>query len=417
MADELNTSNATPAPEAPTTSANTNPSAPAASQGVAPTTEAAQPEQRRDTIARVLADKRAEGGDTSLRDRLIAEGKIRPAAEKPATQIGAKPGDRSRDGQGRFAGGVKAGAVTPAGTPNATATIAAPAQTAAAPERPALPKWLAKDLEPVWNQGQPELLASFLKYGEDAHRGVEKHKSAAQQHESLMAEFKPYEQIMRAENATPQTAIRGLLKTSAILRTGDPAQKAHVVAQTMQQFGVSLPQLAQMFGAQIMDAHGQPIQQPQLDPQVLALRQELNSLKGSIQSQQQAAQQAETARVAKIAESFGKERPHYEQLKPQIGRILSAGLVEDAEAKSDIEILQAAYDIALRMNPTLHEQHLAQERERAAQAERDKANQAAQASRAAAVQVRGAPGSPSLPAVDPKDRRSAIRHAIAVHSR
>lgn len=403
MADEtVIESNAPAAPEssATPTSAPQAPSVPAA--GASTQSEAAKPETRRDTIARALADKKAETGDTELRDRLIKEGKIKPAS--PAKQAAAA--QMLRD-NGKFAG--KAPAPAAAVAPQ---VLAAPAPTP-------LPKWLKKELEPHWMKAPPELQQSFVKYGEDASKGIEKYKTEAATAQAFMKELAPFEQMVRADGGTLQTAVKSMLGIAQQLRTGSPQDKAMLVARTMQQYGVPFEHIAHAFGVRLTDANGQQIQPsfPQTDPQIAALMREVHSLRGSIQSREQAAQAAEDARVAKIAESFGKDRPHYEELKPQIAGILNGGLVSGAETMSETEILQAAYDMALRLNPTLYEQHLAQERERAAQAERDKANQAAQASRAAAVQVRGAPGSASLPAVDPKDRRSAIRHAIALHSR
>lgn len=406
MADETVVQpNAPAAPESSTPPPTTQASVPGAA-GASPSSEPAKPEQRRDTIARALADKKAETGDTGLRDRLIAEGKIKPAS--PAKQAAAAQMLRDR---GKFTGKAPE-------QPVATQGAALPVETAP-PQFPPLPKWLKKELEPVWQKGPPELLQAFSKYGEDATKGIEKYKGEATQAQALLNEFKPFEQMIRAEGGTPQTAIRSLLQISSQLRTGSPQDKAQLVAQTMKQYGVPFEHIAQMFGVRLTDANGQPVQSsiPQTDPQIAALMREVNTLKGSIQSREQAAQAAEDARIAKIAEAFGKDRPHFEDLKPQIAGLISGGLVQGMDTMSESEILNAAYDMALRLNPALYEQHLAQERERAAQAERDKANQAAQTSRAAAVQVRGAPGSKSLPAVDPKDRRSAIRHAIALHQR
>lgn len=405
MADEtVIESNAPAAPESSVTPPPVTtpaPSVPAAGASTAPS-EPAKPESRRDTITRALADKKAQDGDTALRDRLIAEGKIKPAS--PAKQQAAAQMLRDK---GKFVGKAPEQAAA-AGAPEAPAAASVP-----------LPKWLKKELEGEWGKAPQTLQQAFVKYGEDASKGIEKYKTEAATASAFMRDLQPFEQMVRAEGGTMQTAVKNMLQIASQLRAGSPQEKAQLVARTMQQYGVPFEHIAQMFGVKLTDASGQPVNVniPQQDPQLAALMREVQTLKGSIQSQQQATQQAEDARVAQALDAFAKDHPHYEQLKPQIARIINGGLVPDFETKSYSEILQEAHDMALRLTPDLYEQHLAQERERAAQAEREKANQAAALSRQAAVQVKGAPGGKSLPTVDPKDRRTAIRHAIALHSR
>jgi hypothetical protein len=395
------------APAAPESS--TPPPTPAASvpgaAGASTTTEAAQPESRRDTITRALADKKAEVGDTGLRDRLIAEGKIKPAS--PAKQAAAAQMLRDK---GKF---VAKAPDTP------QAPVQQPAFAPEVPQAVPLPKWLKKELEGEWTKAPLPLQQAFAKYGDDATKGIDKWRSEAEKASAFMRELQPFEQMVRSEGGTIQTAVKSMLQIASQLRTGSPQDKASLVAQTMRQYGVPFEHIAHAFGVRLTDANGQPVQPSfqQQDPQVAALMREMQSIKGSIQSRQQAEQAELDARAAKAAESLARELPHFEELKPQIAKVIQGGLVEGMDSMSEAEIYKAAHGIALRLNPDLYEQNLAQERERAAQAERDKANQVAQASRAAAVQVRGAPGSKSLPDVTPGDRRSAIRHAIALHTR
>lgn len=354
------------------------------------------PVSRKEVIAETLAKDADTKGDTSVRQRLIEQGLIKPRGAHAAVQ--------PRTEQGKFAPGKPLAKAAPA-------PVAAPAP-AAAPAIPSMPKWLAKELEPHWTQGKPELLNAFLKYGEDANRGIEKYKTEAQ---SLIGEFAPYEQMLRAENATPQTAIRSLMGTAQLLRQGQPQQKAQAVAQMIRQFQIPFEHVAQSLGVQMQGADGNPVQMPQQDPMLAQLMQRVESMQNQFQLSQQAAQEAENARLLRITETFGKDRPHYEALLPAIVGLINGGLVERG-GRTEMEILQEAYDKALRLNPELYEQHLASEREKAAQAERAKANQQAQLSRSAAVQVKGAPGGPTVQKFDPKDRRAVLRAAIAAHT-
>lgn len=394
----------TPAPGAESSSTppptGTQPASPGAVSAPETKAEPSAPLPRREVIAEAMAKKAEKDGDASVRQKLIDKGLIKPA--QPGAR-GAHAAHQPRD-QGKFAG--------PPAKPNGAAQQA-PQVTQAQPapiQRPPLPKYLKKELEGMWNEANPDLLKAFSQYGEDATRGIEKYKLSAQSYEALAKEFQPYQALIQAEGGNPQVVVRNLLSTASSLRTGTPYEKAQLVARIMQSYGIPQEHVAQMFG---QAQQGQPpVAQP--DQQVQALYQRINQLEQAWQGQSQATQEAETQRIHKIAESFAKDRPHYEELRPQIARLINGGLIE---GNSELEILGNAYDAALRLNPALFEQHLSAEREKAAAAERDKANQQAQASRAAAVQVKGAPGGVSLPAIDPKDRRTAIRHAIAVHTR
>lgn len=306
---------------------------------------------RREVITRIVAEHSDDG--SSLRDKMIAAGKIKPGQQRQRPQEAPRPS---------------------APQPQATPTGALP-----------LPKWLKKELEGEWGKASPTLQQAFAKYGEDAGRGIDRYRTAAQAHEAMMSELAPYDQMIRAEGGTPQTAVRNLLQVAAQLRNGSPQDKAMLVARTMQQYGVPFEHVAQMFGSQ---------------------------------QHSQSADHMADQRAAAAIEAFAQQgRPGFDGLRPQIARLIQGGLVEGSDHKSEMEILDAAYELALRMHPGVQQQMIAAERERAIQEERDKANRVARVSRAAAVQVSGAPGSASLPPVDPKDRRSAIRRAIALHTR
>ncbi len=371
------------APEASTPPPSAEPSAPAAAVAVP---EA--PKTRREVIERAVKASQTPADGKTLREKMIENGTIRPAGEKP------------RAPDGKFVAGTPAApkaAIQAAAAPAA----ALPAASALAPIP--LPKALKAELGAVWGKTDRAMQEAVAKYVEDASKGIEIHRTKANQADAILAEFKPYEALLRSEGGTPQRAIRDLLNTSYVLRTGTPQQKAMLVAQTMQNFGIPVETLAQV----LQGGGAQP--QGGADPRYEQLERQVQSFKTLLNQQQE-------RQYTSIADSFGRDKAHWELLKPHVAGILSRGEIQGAETMSELEILDAAYKQALQQYPVISSADAEAQRQTALKAERDKANALAAASRAAAVQVTGAPGGAAAAAFDPKDRRSVLRHALAART-
>lgn len=305
-------------------------------------------------------------------------------AEVMATKTAAPaiPLPRPRDPSGKFA-------------PNAP-TFPTPAV-----QRPDMPKSLKQDLIPHWNAAPVELVNAVHQRELDHEKGVAQLKQKAQEADELLNEFKPYEWILRNEGATPKTAISSLLQTAAILRTGTPQQKAQSVAAVMHQFGIPVAHIQQIMGG----APGSP----PVDPQYNALSAEVAQLKQSLTERQQRDRQDSESRALAAIQQFAKdpEHVHFEAVQDRMLAFLQAPQVlgVDTANMNDQEKLKLAYDMAIRLDPTLSAQVLA------AQQAKDKAKQVTQA-KAAAVQVKGAPASGPGPVINPKDRRAIIANAF-----
>lgn len=279
-------------------------------------------------------------------------------------------------------------------------------------QRPPMPKSLRKELEPHWQQAPKELIEAFIQRDLDAERGITQYKSKAEQADALLSEFQPYEWLLRQEGATPQSAVKPLLQTAALLRTGTPAQKAQAVAQTMQQFGIPLEHIASLFGQGHAPASLS-------DPSINALHQEVQNLRQFIAQTTQQQEQGQTQRALSVIKQFSADpkNAHLPQVQDAMMAILqspqrSLFLGNDFEVLSEREKLDRAYAWAVRQDPQLSQQIAAQQQADAERERREKAQQAANVAKAAAVQVRGAPGAPPQPAVNSNDRRSVIANAL-----
>ncbi len=335
------------APEAPVAPA-VEPQAPAA-----PST----PETRREVIARAMAQPPREGRAPRPR---FEDGKFAPA--QPAPQTPAFPTTETQ-----------------------------------APKPPAMPKSLRLELQPHWEKTPAELQAAINQREADYERGVQPLKEKARFADELQNEFKPYEHMLRAEGGTPQLAIRELLKTAAIFRSGNPGLKVQAVAQIMQQFGIPLEHLQQVFSGSV------PIQpQAPRDPQISQLTQQVEQLT-------QAQQRREEMRAQSIIREFAAnpEHKHFDAVSERMSQLLAAPhLMGATEEMSESEKLKLAYDTAIRLDPTVYQQVMSEQQTRA-QAQ----NRVAQAKNAA-VQIKGAPTAAPGSKPDPKNRREIIKNAI-----
>lgn len=351
--------------------------APAVTQAPAPAAEnaaPAEPQSRRDVIAAAM---RARDG----------------------TNRGQHATRQPRE-QGKFAGPPEA-AQKPAQAPQANAEPAAPRP------RPALLKSLKRDLEPHWNNAPQELVEAFAEREAAFEKGAQQWQSKAQVADAILEQFRPYEQMLRAEGATPQTAIAPLLQTAAILRTGSPMQKAQSVAQVIHQFGVPLEQVQAILGGQ-----------QAVDPNYSHLAQQVQSLQQTWQQAQQQQEQVQTQRALTVIQQFAAENAHFEQAQPKMLALLQAPEVfreltgQDPTYLSEREKLTLAYKTVLSADPVLSQQALAQQQAEAQRQLRERSQQAANVAKAAAVQVRGAPGAPVVTTANPTDRRSVIANAL-----
>ncbi len=380
-----------PAPEA----ATPPPAPPAASEPSAPgaaaaTEKAPDPKDRAGVIRAALKAQAAPVEGKSLRDQMIEKGVIKPAGERP------------RAPDGKFTANAVATPL-PAKAPALAPGIAggpAPAKPQAIP----LPKALKAELAEHWGKTPAEVQAAVDKYVKDASKGIENYKGRAEVGDKMLAEFKPYEAILRAEGGTPETALRQFLNTAYMLRQGTQAQKADLVARTMQAYGIAPEHVA----AALQGAPQAGIA-PE-NPMLAQLAAQVQSLSQALNGQQERSYTA-------IADNFGRDKPHWDLLKPHVAAVLARGGVEGADAMSEVEILNAAYTQVLQQYPVMMQQDAEAQKAAALKAERDKANAAAQAARAASVQVTGAPGAAAAPAFDPKDRRSVLAHALRTAAR
>ena len=350
-------------------------------------------------------EEKGASESSSVRDDLLAAmkevGGDDEIAQTP-THEEPKEDSRTRDESGRFVAKQDKtvdveGSPPPVKTANHEGT-GEPSQAAHPPsgvpgdlpksgtELAAAPPSWSNAVKAKWPTLDPEVRSEILKREADVHRGFTKNDEERNFGKEMRQVVAPYEAIIRAAGGTIPGAVADVLNTAYILRTADPQTKAHTIAQVCQQYGIDLKLVAQPQG--------------EINPQVAALQQELQRLKGEwTQRQQQERQQLEQ-QVLNAVESFGQDpkHPHFQAVSAHMGALMQAGEAKDMEQ---------AYEMAVWARPDLRAQLLAAQtaQQTAAQQTRQRTEKA----RAKAVSVRGGPGGFTPPTVNPN---ASVRESL-----
>jgi hypothetical protein len=325
--------------------------------------------------------------ERSIRNELIAardevEKRETVTPEQPATkEVASEPiaEERPRDDHGRFAPKVEpepqpaVAALESAAPPVKEPEPVAPVQTVglAAP-----PAW-SHATKAKWNELPAEVQQEIVKRELDVRKQVARMDDERAFGRELQRVIAPYEPIIRAEGGTPAAAVQDLLNTAYILRTGDPATKARLFAETAQRFGVDLSTLGQ---------------QQQMDPTVANLQREIAQLKATYQQQQQTEQQRAEQQALQTIEAFKSDpgHPHFDAVQAEMSALITAGAAKD---------LAQAYDMALWARPDLRQQLIAAQTANLKTS--DDKRQKVDKARTKGVSVRGGPGGVTPPAPNP----------------
>jgi len=198
------------------------------------------------------------------------------------------------------------------------------------------PKSMPKDLaDKHWAALPPEVQAWTQKRDADYEAGISRYRDRAAVADRMEAAFAPYQQTLQRLGAQPEQAIGELLSVDHILRNGQPAEKAAMLVQIAQRFGVPLDHLAQV----------SPTHQ-----QMLAQAQRLHGYEAqqSAAARVQAQREFDTLTSEVVKFSDGKE--HFGAVEQEMLAAIPT-VNQQMPNASPQEKLQRAYDIAIYANP------------------------------------------------------------------
>lgn len=351
-------------------------------------------------VAAQGGEEEAAPVETPVVETEAAPEPVEPVEAAPAEDVATeeKPrADRVRAPDGKFAKAPKstqkpAAKASPAPAAPPPAVAPSPGASAAAPLEPAKPA--APKVKPP-QSWRPDLREKFSALPEEVQAEIDRREREIAQGLQETAPARKFQQDFQQTVAAyapilgnePVKAIGGLLQSVHALQYGPPLQKAQLVAQIIKGNGVDIQTLAQLLDGQ------QPAQQPgAIDPESL-LQQAEQRVMQRMQAQQQ--QQVQTKAQQEFAEFVASGKAEFlEDVKPQMGRLLQAGLAKN---------LEEAYNAAVKLNPQVYA--VVQQREAAKQA--NAATASTQRARAASVSVKSQPAGVSAP-----QQATSIRGAL-----
>lgn len=231
------------------------------------------------------------------------------------------------------------------------------------------PVALSGAIKAKWNELPADVRAEWKKREDDIHRMMTAKDGELNLGRSVKEIAAPYEAVIRAEGGTVESAFKDLLNTSYVLRAGSPMQKAQIIAQAVQQFGVDLSLVSG---------------QPQQGGNMTAIQQEINYLRQQadpIRIKTELQEEMQRDKIATEIQAFAANpaNVHFETVKSAMGSLIVTGRAKD---------LQEAYEMAIWSDPSIRCDLL--KAQQAQEAEKKKAEMAAK--KKASASVAGSPG-------------------------
>ena len=278
-----------------------------------------------------------------------------------------------------------------------------PEQPEEQPEIGDIPKpttW-KKDLLPLWDKiAKGETLTKeeskkhleYLNQRENEFKkGVSVYKAEAERAKALEEAINPFVPELQAQGISPSAWINNLGRAHMTLVRGTPEQKIQMFHRLAQDYGVNLNQSNEP--QQPVDAYTQQLMQ-----QLYQVNQEVSSIKGRFEMEEQQRLNNEIERVRSNKERF----PHFDMVREEMAQLLELGKAPD---------LETAYAKAVRLNDEVW----AVEQERLLSNAKKQASQAQQVAKAKATAVSPKSVTPNgtQAKVEAKDRRSLLMAQMA----
>ena len=240
-----------------------------------------------------------------------------------------------------------------------------------------------KDYHDAWQTADDRLKEYAWQREEQMKAGVQPLMEKAKLADQFQEVLNPYMDTIRGLNIEPTQAVKALMEADHALRFSDPQQKQQLFMRLAQQYGVTL---------------GGELQQQPFDPNISALQQELNRVRGEVMSWKEQQEQVQNQSLLGEINSFAMKAEHFEEARPTMISLLQSGVAAT---------LEEAYEKAIRLDDNLYQQVQQSRQAQADTQQKVVANQAAKKARAAAVSVRSAaPGATT--ATKAQDRRSML---------
>jgi hypothetical protein len=258
-----------------------------------------------------------------------------------------------------------------------------------------------KDLLPLWDKiAKGETLTKdeskkhleYLNQRENEFKkGVSVYKAEAERAKALEEAINPFVPELQSQGIHPAAWINNLGRAHMMLVKGTPQQKREMFHTLARDYGVNLNESNEP--QQPVDAYTQQLMQ-----QLYQVNQEVSTIKGRFEQEEQARLSNEIERVRSDKERF----PHFDLVREEMAQLLELGKAQN---------LETAYTKAVRMNDEVW----AVEQERLLSSAKKQASQSQQVARAKATAVSPKSVTPNgtQAKVEAKDRRSLLMAGLA----
>lgn len=236
-------------------------------------------------------------------------------------------------------------------------------------------------------------------------RFVEQTSQARNYATAINNELAPFQAMIRAEGGNDVTAVRSLLQTAYHLRTANPQAKAQMVAQMILQHGIDPNLLDQSLAAALQGRQAQP----QNDPTMSYVQQQLKPIQdffGQLQQRQQQVEQDLSRQVQTDLATFAADPKNefYADVSPIMGDILATATANGMQMS-----LQDAYTRATLAHPSIST--IVMNRQMSQRGAQQTAATRRARNASASLPSGGAPSGAADAGTKPANRRSALEAA------
>lgn len=234
-----------------------------------------------------------------------------------------------------------------------------------------------------WDKLPPAVQQEVLKREEDIFKGIEGYKQDAAFGKNVQSVLAPYDNVMKQYNIDPIRQVGDMMNAHYTLALGTEEQKHALFRQVAADYNIDLNKV---FG---VSADGQ---QPYTDPEVAALRAELNSVKSVTTTIQQERTKQQQVAIESEVSQFAAD-PANIYFKDVVKDM--AHLIQTNQAAS----VKDAYEKAIWNNPAVRAREIDRiQADKSAKAAKDAEAKAAAAKRALGANVRSSAKSGSAAA-------------------
>lgn len=290
------------------------------------------------------ATKEAEGESDAQPE---VEGEPVPDAggDEPTT-AGGKESGKGKEGDGAGEESAPAKFLPPEGEGGGGGEEPAPK---AEPEERVPVAWRG-GAKAKWAEVPQEVRQEVLKREKEVNAVLQQTARSRKFEDAFQRTVAPFQSFMAADGKDPLTATRDLMQTAAVLRVGSPQQKAQVVADIVNQFGVDIQTLDGALAGASPGAGGGPQPGPDIESMIDQRMAPVNQFMQGIQQRAQQSEQALSQSVAEELEAFEQDPANlfFKDVEQDI-----SVLMQVAAERGQTLSLKDAYDKAVRMNPEL----------------------------------------------------------------